>query len=365
MQFFVVKVDKKMQQQKRNNLVSKQIGYLGIKHSEQEDDDKIEGVRIWDTEKDSPAYNAALKPNDIIKSINGKKVLSYTELSEQISLYGPGTVIEIAYINSFSINNEITVKEIKLGERTFEIVLPPHTIDFQYNLQIGEIISIGTIAGKEFPDALVGDILIFHHAVEHKPRTEGDTLYNDFHLIDTDPEGNEYRIVNYATELFGVLKLADAVIVPYKKFIFCHKSIAKSSMQKNKNGIWLPDAWEVTIEQQQEQIDELTAEITEIMSSSVMNEQRTEQNYKKKEEIEKRVREVMAERAAISRKMNQKKLVELTVVFINPLTSEEVGTDINAGDKLLAEYNTLYPLDIYGQQYTLLRKDYIEALIAN
>lgn len=363
-QYFVVKIDKKLQAQKRNNLVSKNIGFLGIKHSESEDDEKLNGVRVWDVEFESPAYDAAFKNGDIIKTINDKPVKTYEELSEQISLYASGHEISIGYVNSFSIDRSvISKKKVVLGERKFEIVLPPHIIDFQFNLQFGEVIEIGAIAKLQFPDAEVGDILIFHHAVEHKPRPENDINYHDFHLVDTDENGDEYRLVNFAHELFGVIK--NDHIIPYKQFIFCRADIKKASIQKTASGLWYPDGWEKTEEELQAKIDETKEHIAEIMSSSVMKEKTTDKNYKKQEEIQAIVRVLNQERKALSKKMSQKKLVELTVLYISPITCEEIQTEISAGDTLIAEYNTLYPLDLFGVQYTLLRKEYIEAVIFN
>lgn len=365
-QFFVVKIDKKLQEQKRNNLVSKNIGYLGIKHSEQEGDEKLDGVRVWDVDKDSPAYDAGFKPNDIIKEIQGVRVTTYAQMAEQVSRYPPNVELEIKYINSFSVNTEhISTKKVVLGERKFELFVPPQIIDFQFNLQFGEVVEIGRIAGEQFPEVNLGDMLIFDHKVEHKPRTEGDLLYHDFHLIETDENGDEYRVVNFATEVFGVLKLATATIIPYKNFIFCHQHIKKASIQMNASGIWVPDAWEKSVEEIQGEIDKLTETIQEIGSSTIMKQRTSDENYKRQEEIKTTIDLINQEKRRLTLKMRQKRLVELTVLFIHPKTNEELQSNITAGDTLFAEFNTLYPLDMYGQYYTLLRKDYIEAVIYN
>ncbi len=365
-QYYVVRIDKKLQTEKRNNLVSKKMGFLGIKHSAAEGDEKLDGVKVWDVEFESPAYHAAFKAGDIIKQINGEPVKTYEELTEKISSFAPNDQIEIAYVNSFSIyKDHLSFKTVRLGERKFEIVLPPQVIDFQFNLQFGEIVEVGAIAANEFPDAKVGDTLIFHHHVEHKPRTEGDPNYHDYHLVDTDENGDEYRIVNFVDELFGVWKQSEGVIIPYKKFIFCRAEIKKASIQKTASGLWFPDGWETTIDDLQAKIDETKAHMEEISSSTIMQERTSEANYKKKEEISKMLNMLNNERRQLSIKMNQKKFVELTVVFINPLTCEELQTEISTGDVLIADYNTLYPLDLFGFYYTLLRKDYIEAVIFN
>lgn len=363
-QFFVVRIDKKQQIEKRNNLVNKNFGYLGVRHSEQEGDEALNGVRVWDAEPDSPAYNANLKHNDIIKFINDIPVTTYEQLSVAISNFPPGTEIEVKYINSLSIVEGLTTKKITLGERQYQIVLPPSSIDFQFNLQFGEILYIGDIANKQFPEANVGDILLFHHAVEGKPRTEGDTMYNDHHLLETLENGDEIRIVNFAHELFGVWKMETGSIVPYKNFIFCSQHIRKSSFQMS-NGIWLPDAWEETAEDLQYKIDKLKEEKEVVAAATILKERTTEANYKRKEEIGKRLRDIQRESLALTQQMNQKKLVELTVLYINPITVAELAEDIKPGSIVISEYTLLYPLDIHGMQYTLLRKDYVEAVIVN
>lgn len=361
----VVKIDKKKQTEKRNNLVSKNIGYLGIKHSKQDDDDKLEGVRVWDVEKDSPAYNATFKSGDIIKQVNGVPVKTYEELSEQISFCEPNSEITIDYVNSFSVDRaKLSQKKVVLGERKFQIVLPQTIIDYQFNLQYGEIVEIGNIAKQEFPDAEIGDYLIFSHHVESKPRPDGDRNWNDYHLVDVDDNGDEYRIVNFSTEMYGVIKMSDNVrIVPYKTFIFCTSQIRKSQWQVSSSGLWLPDHWEQSAEDLQRKIDELEDHIKEIKTSGIMNTIDTDENYKRREEVNTMINMIRKEQREIGRKMNQKKLVELTAVFINPLTCKEIQTDIQPGDTIIADYNTLYPLDINGVYYTLLRKHLIEALI--
>lgn len=360
----VVKIDKKKQTEKRNNLVSKNIGYLGIKHSKQDGDEELEGVKVWDVEKDSPAYNATFKAGDIIKMINGVPVTTYEALSEQISLCEPNSEITIDYVNSFSVDrSKLSQKKVVLGERNFQIVLPETIIDYQFNLQYGEIVEIGSIAKLEFPEADIGDYLIFSHHVESKPRPDGDKNWNDWHLVDVDDNGDEYRIVNFSTELFGVIKMDKVRIVPYKTFIFCHANIKKSQWQVSSTGLWLPDHWEQTSEDLQRKIDELEDHIKEIKTSGIMNKALTDDNFKRREEVNAMINMIRNEQRDLGRKMNQKKLVELTAVFINPLTCEEIQTDIQPGDTIIADYNTLYPLDINGVYYTVLRKHLIEALI--
>jgi chaperonin GroES len=363
-QFFVVRIDKQKQIEKRNNLVKSNFGFLGIQHSQQEGDEKLNGVRVWNTEIDSPAQKAGFKPNDIIKFINGKPVTSYEQLVDAVAKNRPGTSIKISYINSLLITEELSEKDVVLGEKPFNIINPETLVDFQFNLQYGEVMFVGSLAHQNFPEVNVGDILLFHHAVEGKPRGEGDKNYNDHHLLETLPNGDEYRTVNYVTEVFGVLKTEEATIIPYKNYIFCHKHIEKSEFQM-QNGVWVPDDWGNSIEQLQERIEKLKEEKDVIANSSVLREKTTELNYKRKEEISTKIRAIQKESLEITKRMNTPKIVELVALFINPLTVEELEEDIQPGSKLLAEFGLLYPFDICGQYYTLLRKDYTEAHIVN
>lgn len=134
-------------------------------------------------------------------------------------------------------------------------------------------------------------------------------------------------------------------------------------MQMTESGLWVPDWCEKSIEEYQDKINELTETIQEIATTSIMKNKTSDDNFKRQEEVKTMINMLNREKAAISKKMNQKRLVELTVIFINPLTNEEIQSTISAGDTLVADYNTLYPLDLYGKYYTLLRKDYIEAVI--
>lgn len=364
-QYFVVKIDKEQQRIKREKIILGGSGYLGIRHSEQ--DYTGPGVILSGAEKDGPAYKAGFKAGDIIFSVNGQDVNTFEELVECVAKYKPGEEIFIKCKNSLLIHSDPQTKKVVLGEKKLELENPEHLRDMRHNLQFGEVLDIGSEAAISFPHAKKGDLLLFHHSVEYKPRTENDPFYNDYHLIDHDKKGNEIRLVSCEFEVMGVLKLKPApTIIPHPRWVFCHYKIQKASMQMDgKTGLWLPDQWNQTIEDLSNKLEELKAQIQEITSSTVMKQRESEENYKELALIRHTVNLINQERRKLTKKMHSPRLVEVTVLFYNNESTEKLGYDLIAGDKVICDFHSLYPFDIQGVCYSLARVGSIEGVIFN
>lgn len=362
--FFVIKISKQLQNSKRNKMTVSTMGYLGIQYSEEKSE---KGFFVTSTQEGSPAFEAGFKFGDIITAINNKSITTHTELVDLVTQYKPGETITISFINSFSINDQVSNKKVQLGERPLVLDVPAGSQDMRFNLQFGEIIMIGENAAKIFPEAVLGHNLLIHHSVEYKERAEGDKNWNDWHLIESD-QNFEYRLVHAEKEVLGVWDMNESDIsksvIPFKDFIFCHSSYVKSEFQFI-NGVWQPMVWEKSFDELTEQLDELKAQIEELNTDSVMKQMDNEENYKQKGFIKKAIDSINKERADITRKMHQKRLVEVNVIFVNQLTNTEYSCLIEPGDKILVDYFTLYPLDIYGTHYVLVRPNHSEALIKN
>jgi chaperonin GroES len=364
-QYIAVKIDKAQQAIKRERIVLGGAGYLGVRHSENQDY-KGKGIILSGVQPGSPAEKAGFKAKDVILSINELPVNTFEELVEAVAKYQPEEVVRIEHLNALLMSGEPQLKLVTLGQKKIDLENPAMLRDLRHNLQFGEIIEIGEDVAIEFPHAKIGDTLIFHHAVEHKARTEGDVTYNDFHLVDVDAGGNEIRIIHKDFEILGVLKIRKSgpVIIPDPKYIFCHQQIMRASVQKDKkSGLWLPEQWEKSILEYQEQLDELQAQLTEITSSTVLSEKTNQKNFLRKEEIAVTINMLKKEKTRISRKMHQKRLVETTVLFCNPKSQKELGYHLEAGDKLVVDYYSLYPLDIQGVFFSLARVGSIEGAI--
>lgn len=364
--FFLVKISKTLQNEKRKMIETSELGYLGVKYSEPQEGAK--GVRVLFVEKDSAAYNVGFIEGDVITSINGEEVDTFQKMVDLVSKHPPGTTIEVGYISQLT--GQPATKSPVLGSFRLNLQRGDDQVDMRFNLQFGEIVAIGTKAAELFPEPDLGDYLIFHHSVEYKERASGDKNHNDWHLIDKIKEEDdeyEYRVVHVEKEVFGVFKPNEApeeAIIPYPTHIFCHTNIRKASMQRNnESGLWLPDSWEKSMEDYTQQLEDLQFQIQEMNTNSIMRQVDNEENYKQKDQIRRAIDKINRERRVITKKMHQKKLFDLTVLFINPKTNEEMRSDIEPGDKIMVDYGWIYPLDFFGNHYALARVGYIEAVI--
>jgi hypothetical protein len=107
----------------------------------------------------------------------------------------------------------IKERQLKKKEINFGLIVPPQYEYMIYNLQYGEITSVGD--GVRDPDIKVGRLAILHHTVEDR----------DQNLIHVEADRNEIRVVRVkkdmqSFQLFGVFDEA-MNIIPYDDFIFC------------------------------------------------------------------------------------------------------------------------------------------------
>jgi membrane-associated protease RseP (regulator of RpoE activity) len=363
-QYFVVRIDKEAQTKRRKFLTLKKFTYFGIQAVIKQK--RKTGVEIAFVEGDSPAYKAYLNPGDVILALDNVQVNSIEDIVTLITKHKAGDEIRVTYLSRMAIETQHlpypSDKYVTLEEKESELIHPEDINLMEYNLQWGSIVDVGTLARQDFPEARIGDILLFHHLVEYKPRSTGDHTYNDWHLVDTDDKNqDEYRVVRYDTEIFGVIR-DNNELIPYRNVVFCHPEFRKASFQM-QGGLWLPDAWEQKEEDVILQLEALAAEVKQLTTQTILTKKTTEDNYKRKEEILATVNSLNRERQELSRKMSKKKLIDATVMFFNPETTDLIGGELKQGDHILVDQRTIYPLEFGGIYYTLARVGYIEAII--
>jgi chaperonin GroES len=357
-QYFTVKIDHQLQAQKRERIVLGGTATLGIRYAPS--DYKGPGLPLSGVEVGGPAYSMGIKAGDILTHFEGVAITTLDQLSDLVATHAPGEEVTLQLINHLMPGSEPSPKKVKLGEKKIDLENPAHLRDMRHNLQFGEILDYGREARAAFPHAKVGDTLIFHHSVEFKSRSENDPFYNDMHLVDHAGK-DEIRIVNYEFEILGVIQMDTGKLVPHPKWVFCHQQMQKASIQRDpKTGLWLPDHWEKTMEDYTRELDELTAQVKEVQTSTILTEKTSEKNYRRKEEIIGVINLLNKERAGITKKMHQKKLVEVTVLHFNPRSAETLGYKLVPGDKVFCDYYSLYPLDLMGTCFSLARVQSIE-----
>jgi chaperonin GroES len=366
-QYFVVEIDKAAQTEKRQKIKLGEKPFLGLKaYTDVKHDRK--GIHVMFADKDSPAEAAGFKSGDFITGVDNLTLESWEQFVEYIFTKQPGDEITIYLFNFLSITDRIQAKKVRLAGKVSELFRSVMFVDMQNNLQYGIIKQIGKLAGREFPQAQLGDALIFTHHVEYKSRPENDINFKDVHLIKTLPNGNELRTVDFSHECFGVIKYKDGqpTIIPFRNHIFCHQNIQKAKVLEDPNtGIYLPDSWQETMDDLESKLEELQLQIDEISKTTILSARTNEFNYDRKLEIFKQIDRIQKEKLEVSNKMRKSKLVELTVMYINPETQDTLGQPIKTGDKILANYFTLYPLDVGGVYFTLVPYNYADVLILN
>lgn len=229
-------------------------------------------------------------------------------------------------------------------EKIGDIYLAPNYLDMKYNLQCGEIINFGKNVKKLFPEIAVGDIGIFHHSVE-----DGDSQ-----LIDTDEEGNEYRMLRMEPDmqwlqLYGIVKAGK--IIPYKQFIFLSKELAPLSTLSSS--LELTDIPPSTL---RHKLDELKA-FQESLAHTFNNIPAHE--YKRREEIETQLQAYERERARITRLLNAVLLKIAIPLHVNETTTIEDG--IHENRKCVVDQHLLVPLETEYGNFFIAEREYIFA----
>lgn len=266
-------------------------------------------------------------------------------------------------------------KRSKIGS----LYIPENYQFMAYNLQYGPVVSIGESVKKTFPSLQKGDILIFHHSIEYKPRENGDLNHNDVNLIDRLDNNDEIRRVDITEKCFGYVSLSEEKIIPHPKYIFCTKDHKHSEFQKRSNGIYLANEWKLNAEAAQQKLERLGHELTGLVEtekgklktreqilqrplSTVEIKSKESEIYKFTEELRGRMNEIRKEQKELTDKIHATTYSDVKVLNVNSETAQFLGVDIKAGDTLTVNENTIYPLSFMGLNYTIVNKFFIAAV---
>lgn len=104
-------------------------------------------------------------------------------------------------------------------EKVGNIYLHPKYIYMTRGMQCGEVVAIGEDAGNYFPEAKIGDLLLFNHLIEGKR----DDKRQRFYFIHEDDKFSYYAVTGFAGN--GERNMSYAIwdgskIVPNKDYIF-------------------------------------------------------------------------------------------------------------------------------------------------
>ena len=234
-------------------------------------------------------------------------------------------------------NKQFFIVELDLGEQEKRKELIPGTgiqiadtmTDLKFYLQSAPIIAIGEQAHEYFPEAQVGDILIFHHTVEHAEWRQLEKVGNKVKLV----------VEGCADDCFGIQKLSDLSIIPSRDHVWC-KPI-KDGLELN-TVIETPEGTKTLSIIRVNDEDSLRARITTIQEHIEHIETTSTPNPHQ-------VMLLKQEQAAITAELNKPMAQALKVAIINREASRKVF--VEAGDTILMNgyfgYNG-YPLSVQG-----------------
>lgn len=208
------------------------------------------------------------------------------------------------------------------------------------NLQSGQVVSIGEIANKIFPQVEIGNELIVHHFVEQNI-IYSDNFYN-FYTV-TASEFNGRR-----NETYGVYRSGE--IIPHPEFIFIEPEIKEQEISTDKfieqktkqvGSLILFENWEESREEKEEKTKILMEEVKQQSKGVAL-----------KDDIKIALNEKQNEAAKITASLNRKQYIPLRIAFANPsFTAKEKVYCLNIASQLHLEYE--------GKEYIIIEVKYI------
>lgn len=204
----------------------------------------------------------------------------------------------------------------------------PNYIYMQHEVQNGEIVSIGSKAQQAFPNANIGQILIFHHFVTGKGiEDKEESPYIVF-------QDEKYNYYNVTAETFnGERNMSYGIwdgekIIPHKDFIFLKVIELEKEVTKIANLIELKN-WSESRDKKTERMKGIKNSIVELT--------KTDASENLKNEIEKREKRMNQ----ISKEINKKEIKLYEVAYSN-LPFNEVGVLNIAAHTKVSFMNTEY-----------------------
>jgi hypothetical protein len=221
-------------------------------------------------------------------------------------------------------------KQKERKDKIGSIYLHPNYVYMTRNMQCGEIVSIGRDAQQIFPEAQVGQTLLFHHFVEG--------FNNDF-LVDTDDDYGYFVVTACShngqnNQAYGVWTGKE--IIPNQDYIFLSPvpppEVPTTGQHLNHNlatsegGIVVFQDWKDSKGSKMAKMAELKKEIEHLCKSKMTDQ------------IKKVIEMKEAEAAAIRKEVFKQRFELYIVEAINPLFNMEVakifGTWVLVGEKV-------------------------------
>jgi hypothetical protein len=237
------------------------------------------------------------------------------------------------------------------------IIIPETQRFMMYNVQAGEIVSIGKMAKEYFPEAEIGHTLLVHHFVQGESEHES----REDHLVDQDETYNYYVVSAFAfhrktNETYGIWD--GEKIIPNKDYIFLDVPVVKepttpdeyinSAIQQSSGGIFTFTNWEESRETKADKMKRLKSEIQELSKSGAQ-----------KAHIAKGIKEKEAELEKLSVDINSKSYQQYNIAAFNQELKEALPNIEIGGNILILNLAAQTEMDFMGKKYIVAKTNYI------
>ena len=231
-------------------------------------------------------------------------------------------------------------KQKKKRESESGIVIPAGYEYMKYYLQEAPILDIGEDAAKWFPEAKIGDTLVFHHTIED----------DDWRLVHFDTEKEiEWRVVEgEENSVYGIKKQNEEMhIIPSTPYLWCKAiPLTTDSGWKKVSNLYLPEESLISDNAMRTRIEDIEHQIEFVSGGQNAGQI---------------IAELKKEQAVLTHMLNRKYLHELELVHINIETSKRMN-GLEKGDHVFYEGwidNKGYPLSVNGEEFILCRKQFV------
>lgn len=230
----------------------------------------------------------------------------------------------------------------------------------QRNLQCGEIIAIGWLAHKNFPDAEIGNTLLFHHFVE------GGSGSDKSNLIYEDKTHNYYNVTasqfnGSRNESYGIWNGSE--IIPHPEFVFIEPEIKSKEIAvddfieqntKKVGSLILFNDWEETREAKELKAATITEEIKSMSKGKHLSDSTKMGLQEKQLEAEK-----------ITASLNKQQYLPYKIAWINKKTIGFLQTDTGLKNKVFSlSVAAQTEMEFLGKVYLIVNSKYCVALSA-
>ena len=213
----------------------------------------------------------------------------------------------------------------------------------QNEIQYGEITAIGSSAAKEFPQASIGDTLIFHHFVTGKSLEDnGENPY----LLDCDNEFNYYIVTAMYFEgeknlTYGVIKNGE--IIPHKDYIFLSEQV-QEEMVVDESGL-ITVNYSESRDERGDKMKEIKNQVKELTKTAIT------------EDLQKGIENKERLMSQMSKLNNSKEYKPYRIAFINPETKSQFTKECSIVGMLNIACNT--KVEVLGIEYIISPVNYL------